>query len=301
MFDLSDTIREEIVFAMENQEIEYAIDVDSGEIVATELDYEADEPDSKRELVDPPYWSSGDGFRLMDSFTRAVGDPEGRNALLAALGRGRGVFRAFKNSLAMYPEIERLWYAYKDAAMIRRVNEWYDQLRVARGLESLGPEPEDTDDLLAGEFSLRRCGRDYWPQCRELFSRGLSEALDKFPEALVEYEYTAIDKEIEGGADGDLVLFVVEAAAGALVAVAVARKVFIADRSFGKLVYLYVLPEQRRLGLGRLLAERAREDFAAEGVARFIVDLAFLPDGFGKSLNAYGYESFGTRWIRNPD
>jgi GNAT superfamily N-acetyltransferase len=201
----------------------------------------------------------------------------------------------------MYPELERLWYAYKDAAMIRRVNEWYDQLRVARGLERLGPEPEDTDDLLAGEFSLRRCGREYWPQCRELFSRGLSEALDKFPEALVEYEYTAIDKEIEGGADGDLALFIVEAAAGALVAVAAARKVFIADRSFGKLVYLYVLPEQRRLGLGRLLAERAREDFAAEGVARFIVDLAFLPEGFGKSLTAYGYESFGTRWIRNPD
>jgi len=98
-----------------------------------------------------------------------------------------------------------------------------------------------------------------------------------------------------------LLMLALGAAAGALAAVAVARKVFVADRGFGKLVYLYVDPEHRRLGLGRELAERAREAFAAEGISRFIVDLAFLPDAFGSSLAGYGYESFGARWIRAAD
>lgn len=301
MFDLNDRLRDEIIFAMENQEVEYAVDVDTGKVVALDLDYAEDEPGEGRELVDPPYWSSGDGFRLMEAFARSVGSPDSRAALAAALGRGRGVFRAFKDTLAAFPELERTWFDYKDAAMAKRVNEWYDELRIARGLERLGPEPEDASDLLAGEFAVRRAGREAWASCRTLFSRGLSEALDRFPEALVEYEYTRIDREIQDAGHEELALFMAEAAAGALAAVAVARKVFVADRGFGKLVYLYVDPEHRRLGLGRELAERAREAFASEGISRFIVDLAFLPDAFGSSLAGYGYESFGTRWIRASD
>ena len=298
MFDLNGMIRAEIIFAMENQEIDFGLDADTGEVVPRDSEYIDTEG---LELLEPPVWTSGDGFRLMEGFSRTVGDPEAMTALLAALSRGRGVFRAFKDAIARYPEAERKWFAYKEAAMGRRVDEWYERIRETQGLARLGPEPEETDELLSGEFEFRRAGREAWAGCADLFSRGLGEALERFPEALVEYEYTAIDREISEGNSNDLSVFMVEAVAGAMVAVAVARKIFIADRSFGKLVYLYVSPEQRNLGLGRSLAERAREVLASEGVARFIVDMPFLPDRFGESLASFGYVAFGTRWLRTSD
>ncbi len=312
MFDLTDSIREDIIFAMENQNVEFAIDADSGSVV--ELDslddsledvledgYESEAGLSGHELLDPPDWSPADGFKLMEAFARSLGDPLAHTALAAALARGRGVFRAFKDTLAEFPEAERRWFSYKTAAMGKRVDDWFRATREARGLESLGPEPEDTEDLLAGEYSVRRTDRSAWTSCRELFNQGLTEALDAYPEALVEYEYTGIDREISLGDSGRLDLFLAEAAAGALAAVAVVRTVFVADRSFGKLVYLYVDPDHRRMGLGRALAEGARKALQSEGVKRFIVDLPFLPEGFGKSLAGFGYQAFGTRWITSSD
>ncbi|TFG84941.1 MAG: GNAT family N-acetyltransferase [Spirochaetales bacterium] len=301
MFDINEILRGEIIFAMENQEIDFGIDIDTGEVVARNDENNESAERERGEISEPPVWTSGDGFRLMESFARTVGDPEVMTALMAALSRGRGVFRAFKDTLARYTEIERRWFAYKDTVMGRRVDDWYDSLREASGLARLGPEPEETSELLAGEFEFRRAGGEAWPECRELFSRSLDEALGKFPEALVEYEYAVTDREISAMNANDLSVFMVEAAAGAMVAVAVARKIFIADRSFGKLIFLYVMPEQRDLGLGQTLSEHAREALAAEGVSRFIVDIPFLPEGFGLSLASFGYVAFGTRWLRTSD
>jgi ribosomal protein S18 acetylase RimI-like enzyme len=97
------------------------------------------------------------------------------------------------------------------------------------------------------------------------------------------------------------VLAIAEAAGGAVAGIAAARKVFVSDSSFGKLVYLYVAPEHRRMGLGRRLAETTRVRLAKDGIPRFIVDMAFAPVGFGASMAAYGYEAFGTRYLRTSD
>ncbi len=299
MFTLTEDIVESLIFAMENQNEDSFVDVPTGAVVSLSGSGDDAVADEGADLVAPPEWSSGDGFRLMESYARTVSDPQARLSLVGALSRGRGVFRAFKDSLAPYPELERRWYEYKTAAMGRRVEEWYDRLRVARGLERLGPEPEETADLLAGDYTIRREGRAAWEGCKALFLRGLEEALGRYPEALVEYEYTMNEREIEAGGPDDLCLYLAEAGPDGLAGMAAVRRVFVAERSFGKLVYLYVSPEHRNLGLGRLLLERAREDSEAEGIIRFIVDMPFLPDGFGRSLQGFGYEAFGTRWIRS--
>ncbi|MBN2875231.1 MAG: hypothetical protein JXM71_09075, partial [Spirochaetales bacterium] len=75
----------------------------------------------------------------------------------------------------------------------------------------------------------------------------------------------------------------------------------VSDSSFGKLVYLFVAVEHRRLGLGRRMAETARGRLAREGIPRFIVDMPFLPAGFGSSMTSYGYEAFGTRYMKTND
>ncbi|OHD21692.1 MAG: hypothetical protein A2Y38_26510 [Spirochaetes bacterium GWB1_59_5] len=304
MFELDDTISDEILFAMENQEMDFMVLAETGAIVLLNddaLDNGFESLEDGVDLLSPPAWTSGDGYALMEAFAAGVADPEARSGLSAALSRGRGVFKAFKKALEPFAELERRWFDYKHNAMARRIAEWYDEARIAHGLERLGPEPDEADDLLSNDFSFRFSGREGWQECLPLFRQGLDEALSTFPEPLVEYEYTSLEREIsEGGKEG-LVLAIAEAVGGAIAGIAAARKIFVADSSFGKLAYLYVAPEHRRLGLGRRLTEAARERLAKDGIPRFIVDMPFVPSGFGSSMSAYGYESFGPRYIKMSD
>lgn len=304
MFLMENTIRDEILFAMENQEMDFMVSAETGTLVLMNDDSQDSgfaSLEDGADLLSPPEWTSADGYALMEAFAAGVSDPQARSSLVLALSKGRGVFKAFKMALEPFTELERRWFDYKHHAMSKRIMEWYDEARIAHGLERLGPEPDEADDLLSDDFSFRFGGRESWQDCLPLFRQGLDEALSTFPEPLVEYEYTAMEREIsEGGKEG-LVLAIAEAAGGAIVGVAAARKVFVADSSFGKLAFLYVNLEHRRLGLGRRLAEAAREQLSKDGIPRFIVDMPFMPSGFGSSMLAYGYEAFGPRYIKMTD
>ncbi|MBN1241825.1 MAG: GNAT family N-acetyltransferase [Spirochaetales bacterium] len=305
MFELSDAVVEEVIFGMENQNCDSWIDLETGSRIERPCEAEEGEDgaDSGPEAstmarVRVPQWSSQDGFKLMEDFSRTVYDAVTRGELLAALARGRGVFRAFKNVLDSRPDIEKRWYEHKHKAMRRVIVAWYDDLRELQGLERLGPEPDDLDDLIAEDFVLREGGRSLWVDLQPVFRASLVEALERFPEAVVEYEYTRLEGEIASGPDEGLRVLVAEAVPGDAAGVAVMRTLFVADRSFGKVVYLYVKPERRRLGLGRRLIETARERFAECSVHHVIVDMPFLGDEFGEALGAVGYRSFGARWIK---
>jgi hypothetical protein len=68
VFDLSDKIIEQIVFAMEDQERKTVVDLETGEVL----------PASGRKdghYADPPSWSSRDGFKLMEDFLSSVRQP----------------------------------------------------------------------------------------------------------------------------------------------------------------------------------------------------------------------------------
>lgn len=308
MFTLDEPIIEDIIFAMENQNTEYMIHGETGEIVLMDddaLDSSLDELDDNTDLLSLPEWISDDGFRLMTDFTAGVADPIARTELTAALGRGRGVFKAFKAAIAAWPDLERRWFDHKRAAMARRVREWYDDAREARGLARLGPEPDETGDILADDFVFLTGGQELWQRCVPLFRQGLDEALSSFPEAVVEYTYTVIEKEVSAekasSSVGGLLVMAVEAPGGAIAGVAVARTVFVAESSFGKLVYLYVAPEHRRMGMASRLVEVTVEKLFKAGVPRCIVDLPFMPEGFGTTLAHSGYEAFGVRYVRTAD
>ena len=206
------------------------------------------------------------------------------------------LFRS-KNTLEQYPEIERRWFEHKHAAMGRRVSEWYDEMREATGLARLGPEPEDDTDLIIGDFTIYKTGRDDWVACESLFRHGLEETLERLPRALAEYEFSRIEKELaEGGPDG-LVLYLAEAPAGALAGLAAVRRITAAGATFGKLCFLYIETAHRKLGLARRLAEQAREDCTTDGILYFVIDLPFAPPDFGRSLVARGYEVYGSRCL----
>jgi GNAT superfamily N-acetyltransferase len=152
---LTPYLRDEIIFAMEDQERDYCMDLALG------LPIPADEADPAQVAEDPerfldlPEWTPADGFRMMERFANLVRNPYYRRRLIDALESGKGVFRRFKNTLSEQPALERQWFAYKDMEMERKVVAWYRGNHGASQLEELDPEPDElTDDLLQEDFVI---------------------------------------------------------------------------------------------------------------------------------------------------
>jgi hypothetical protein len=157
MFSLSESQLADIAFAMEDQGRDALIDLLSGEIAypdsvdaLDEADEEADYSDADR-WASLPEWSSADGFRLMEEFSQTVTEPEAALALSAALSRHKGVFRAFKEALSSFPDLEKRFFAFKDARMRSVIREWYALIA------SSDPEAREMDggELRGAEFELR--------------------------------------------------------------------------------------------------------------------------------------------------
>lgn len=303
MFELDDKVVESVIFAMENQGAVSFVDMETG-LLRSRADggSEAAEPGEDVPDLEPiPTWTSQDGFRLMEQFAQTIGHPVVRADLLAALSRGRGVFRAFKDALEAHSEVERKWYEYKARAMKARIVQWYEDLRDVRGLERLGLEPEDTDDLLLSDFRILRYGAESWDGFRSLVRAGREDSLARFPGALVEHVFAGLDRELKGPSSPDYRIYSAECEPGAPAGMALIRTCRSGEGAFAVLGFLYVDPERRRIGLGRALIERARQDAFREGIRHFIVDMPFLWPEFGASLEGLGYASFGTRWLSSSD
>ncbi len=144
-FELSPEVFDQVIFAMEDQGSNAYIHRRDGTLVA-QL------PDDPSEFVPLPAWKPVDGFYLMERFVASVSNHHVRHQLRSALSTGKGVFRSFKNVLKQSRDLERRWYRFKEQEMRRVVRDWYNQEREAAGLERLGPEPEETDDLTVSDF-----------------------------------------------------------------------------------------------------------------------------------------------------
>ena len=146
-FELSPEVFDQIVFAMEDQSSNGYIHRRTGALAPQP-------PDHPAEFVPLPPWKPVDGFYLMERFVAAVSNRHFRQQLRVALSAGKGVFRSFKNVLKQSRDLEQRWYRFKEKEMRRVVMDWYNQEREAAGLERLGPEPEETDDLTISDFAV---------------------------------------------------------------------------------------------------------------------------------------------------
>ena len=176
-FELSPEIMEQIIFAMEDQTAEWYVHRVSGALATGDLVEEAEQvelPEQAEQFVPLPLWQPVDGFRLMERFVATVRNPFHREHLRSALAHGRGVFRSFKNALHQRPDLERLWHGFKEREMRRIVAQWYDREREAAGLERLGWEPEESDDLTGFRLDRHRVRGSHnrpAPDCRRRYRR----------------------------------------------------------------------------------------------------------------------------------
>jgi len=282
-FDLNQALIDEILFFMEDQDGEFLLDTREGMVIST--DDEKFEEDADDRYIGLPDWGPSNGFRLMERFTAGLHNALAREELSAALNRGRGVFRAFKDTLTRYPEIEKLWFDYKDRAMKSEVLSWYNALRESWGLELIGEEPEDIAGLALEDFRFREGTAQDSALAQELHRACLSE---------------------NDGGHGDIfagmgewvfpgdVCFAAETAgeefAGYISAVR--------SGEILRVCAVEVHAEYRGLGLGKALIARILEQADREKIPHVIIDLPAGQEHFSRALLREDFKPCVQRYYR---
>jgi len=292
-FELNQTLIDEIIFFMEDQSGEFLLDTQEGIVIKMddeEFDQDDFDADNGR-YVSLPDWGPSDGFRLMEHFTAGLHNALVRGELSSALDRGRGVFRAFKDTLARYPETEKLWFGYKDREMKRKVISWYNSLRETWGLELIGEEPEDIAGLALEDFRFRTGTAQDSALAQELHH----DCLDGDDGVHAEQASSAAVAAGMGEwvFPGDLCL-VAETAGGEFAGYISAAR---ADTGL-RVCALEVQAEYRGLGLGKALLSRLLEQADSEKILHVIADLPAGQEHFARALLRENFSPRVQRYCR---
>ncbi len=290
-FDLSEDLFSAIVFSMENQSDSFVLDSVEKKLVK-KVDSDLSESDRFYRL---PEWNSMDGFRLMERFMSALHNPLAKNELKRVLASGRGVFRNFKDTLKNYPEVERLWFSFKEKEMRQVIVRWYNALRDAWGLERIGEEPEEIDDIVHDDFHFREYddSRD-----REALAAAVQvlteETAGNCPDNLGP-SFVCMWQNVKLLAEHSAeTAFIAETNAGDFAGYIAACPVPADSRQTVLIHSLFVLPPLRGLGIAKELLSLCIGDVYRCGFRRVIMGSPLLPDSFIPALSRFGFRKCGS-------
>jgi GNAT superfamily N-acetyltransferase len=292
-FELTPELSGEIIFAMEDQTGHFLFDSSELRCVSApeRKDQKSDEDDDRYYAI--PGWDSISGFRIMDRFVSQLRNPVVREELRTALSAGHGVFRNFKDILRSHAEIERLWYSFKDREMRNIVLEWYNTLRDFWGLERIGSEPEETDEIVSHDFSFRESN----PNDEVALDVLLTSLEDEIAESLAPGLADAIGELCERISDPDdgagECAIVADSPEGELVGAAFS--VPIPEDSFlsAQITMIGVFPEYRGLGIGKELLAKTVEHWTDKGYRWLLFSSPVLPPEFDRVLHRVGFSPSG--------
>lgn len=292
---LNDAIVERIIFAMEDQTKSHLVDLRTGELV--DLGESPEESAAKDYLAPPPPWAPADGFRLMETYCARLKNLELKRALLKALSRGKGVFKAFRQELSAHPGEEALYRDYKIASLRPVIEAWLDDMRESIGLSRLGPEPEEYEELADEEFQilsspLGDLGFDLGP----LIEKAQTEATAWLPAAAAFLEQRETLDFLEHHKSEIAVRFVAGSEDWPIAAAAGAVEIW-GGRPLGLLRFLYVDKEFRSLGLEFRLIESLGAWFKEKGVEQGVVRSLFLRPELDEELVSRGFRVLGSAFL----
>jgi len=277
---VTEEILERVVFGMENQKDRLFLDPSDGLL--------RPEKDDDGSLIPLPDWGPTDGYRLMDGFTGSLPDTAFRERLVDILHSGSGVFRNFKDALKERPELEGLWRRYKKREMRKTALSWLSRWSEALALEALGPEPEDWDQLSSVEFIIREIREEERVQIQSW--NKLAEA-ENFPG--ISYDAWSVADSGSG------FISVAEGPSGEIVGFSWLYMNYDSGRPEGRLIQVYVIPELRGLGIGRMLIAASMEQAVDKGAGVFTLRTGVSGKILEKYFESEDFTPVMTVWRKN--
>lgn len=260
-------------------------------VLVSEEEINEESADQENRFIALPIWDSSDGYRLMERFAAGFRNPIVRERLTDALNRGKGVFRAFKNVLSVYPESEHLWFTFKEREMRKSILKWYNALREEWGLDRIGVEPEETDDLILEDFKFRKPLPEDAIPAAELHRRCLLDYQDYAEKngltGVLEVSFEDPPRKFPG--DFSLIA---ETGLGDFAA-------YISSIRKGSVLYITALevnPEYRGLGLGETLLSRLVGMIDPQSISTVLVDIPCASEGFSRVLLRENFKPYVYRY-----
>ena len=281
-FTLTAQMVDKIAFAMEDQKEKFAVDVDTGELVAVSSLPAL----SEEKHVRLPRWGSAEGFHLMESFVTSLDNPAYREQLSRCLTMGKGVFRAFKDALKQNKEIEKLWFTYKERRLRGVIVSWYNANREARGLARLPAEPEETEELVMSDFTLTWEVEERADAVRQLDRDAFFELFPSDSPADLQQRYRDKRQGLPPAGTASSPLLMAETPSGEL-----AGMVWGAiDGRTVTIVQLAVSPAFRGTGLSETLLRQFLTAMRARGMERLVTELMGKSLRFSDFFQSVGFE-----------
>ncbi len=263
---------DDLLFCMEDQNTIFLLDTENAYLM------NVDDIDVEDERYVPiPEWKSSDGFRLMERFAAGFRNPLVQDALHESLEQGRGVFRAFKQSVSRFPQAEKQWFDFKKREMRRHIIAWYNALREDWNMEKIGEEPEEFEDIFF-DFMFR----PYSPA--------------DFEAAAVLHEKCDFNSHGDLSNIGEIVLIAETASRDFVGFAAVKRK----SQDGENLLYISALevsPEYRGMGIGSELCSCLLKQAVQEGADKIFIDLPAESEGFSRFLHRCSFKPSITRFV----
>lgn len=302
MFELTDTILERIIFAMEDQSKSFLVDCADGELVAKEELLDADREKLER-LVPPPEWHSGDGFKMMELYAATTRNPELKAELSQALSQGKKVFKTFKEILSAWPNAEKSFLDFKTKYMRRRIQAWLNDIREANGLSRLPGEPEETEDLLLADFFVSvepfsALSFDIAPIIEDCCMEGRGELAT----ALISTEKESLLALVRDDAtkDAGLAAWIPDDKDRPL-GLALGVMENHGGHALARIRFIHVRSGYRGLGISALLLDTLVERFKEKNVFSVYLDSLLVPAEYGQSLQSSGFDPVGIHCFIQSD
>jgi ribosomal protein S18 acetylase RimI-like enzyme len=282
-FELTEALIDNMLFCMENQQEIFLWDLQERSVVNRSHLIFFEKDAFQNRYLPLPQWNSSNGFRLMERFAARLKNSTVQHELTAALDQGRGVFRAFKDVLNRYPEIENRWFVFKDREMKQEIIKWYNVLRDEWGMERIGGEPEETDDLVLEDFIFRVPDPADRPAVEAAHRRLFKDRLEK----------RQIPVDLQETPEGEPALIAETSGgdfAGFISVIRTAETLHICA--------LEVKPEFQGLGVGEALCSRFLDSCKDAQTGSITIDLPSEAEGFSRVLLRKSFKPYAVRYYR---